>query len=672
MSDQEKNGSRSDGAKRRKRKRPVGGTGAVLGVTVVRHWFLYSTGSFLMIVISFASVLVVAAELGKASLGQFGLLTFYAALLQLIYNMGSRSGTYKLVFGGDDEDDDDDDEDEDLIEPAETRKALGTGIVITAAVATFGTLIMLPLLPDLSQVLLGDRNHETLVFWALICGAMGAVWKVIANVERLERRPVSNILLNVARPVLILAGVVGGVAAGYGLEGAIGGMALGTAVAVVLGLWVIRQTWLPAIEWQLIGQIYRRGSRRIPIIVSLWTVQNADTFLLSRFVTHSDLGLYQIASKTGMVVAFLPQAFFQAWRPIKRMSVFTAMEEEYGIGESRGAMLNYFGLLFITTLLGVSMLAGVVVNAAAKNYGAAVALIPLVSLGLMAPVAHRAINKAAKFPAGRWLPSKKWHYALSVTSAALLFIVFALILIPRIGLPGAPLAMIIAFGIATAIYLLRSQLGPEPVNLPLRQLGSAAALAVLTAVVYDLVRPDARLLEFLVALALLVVYGVGLFVVGAVPRQHRKALIKVGLNAIGRGGRLDSERALLELDERDRAALRMAALERRPLEQVADALEEDRPTAAERTVRALRELSVLTGHAAGEVSERDAHIGEFLFLVGPVAQRDLMGKRLRDEGVDAHDLHAIEHTLERLRKLGPGEWPDDGVAAAPARAGDPA
>jgi len=118
MSTEAKDGSGANGAKHRKRKRPVGGSGAVLGVTVVRHWFLYSTGSFLMIVISVASVLVVAIELGKADLGQFGLLTFYAALVQLLYNMGSRSGTYKLVFGGDDEDDDDEDEDEDEPEAA--------------------------------------------------------------------------------------------------------------------------------------------------------------------------------------------------------------------------------------------------------------------------------------------------------------------------------------------------------------------------------------------------------------------------------------------------------------------------------------------------------------------------------------------------------------------------
>src|SRR5262249_28730622 len=105
----EANGSPKPKNKKKKKKKPVGGSGAVLGVTVVRHWVAYASGSFLMVVISMASVLVVAKVQGKSDLGQFGLLTFYAGLLQLVYNMGSRSGTYKLVFGGDDEDDDDDD-----------------------------------------------------------------------------------------------------------------------------------------------------------------------------------------------------------------------------------------------------------------------------------------------------------------------------------------------------------------------------------------------------------------------------------------------------------------------------------------------------------------------------------------------------------------------------------
>ncbi len=664
----EANGGEPKRKKKNKKKKPVGGSGAVLGVTVVRHWLAYASGSFLMVVISMASVLVVAKVQGKSDLGQFGLLTFYAGLLQLVYNMGSRSGTYKLVFGGDDEDDDDDDEDEDLIEPEETRKALGTGIITTFLVSALGTLIMLPFLPELSTWLLGDPHHTTLVLWAAACGAGGALWKVIANVERLERHPISNIVMNCVRPILILIGVVGGILLGFGLTGAIGGMAIGTLLAVVYGLWVIRKTWEFRFDYTLVAQIYRRGSRRIPIIASLWTVQNADTFILSRYVDHSQLGLYQIASKTGMVVAFFPTAFFAAWRPIKRMSVFAAMEEEYGISESRGAMLNYFGLIFISTLLGISLFAGVLVNSAAKNYSAAVALIPLVALGLMAPQLHRAVNKASSFPAGKVLPGKKWHYSLSVTFAALIFIGSALVFIPLIGMPGAPLAMLTGFGVMTGIYLARSQFGPTPINLPVKQLLSASILAVIVALIYDNVKPDGRVFEFLVAIAMLALYGGALFFIGAVPKAHRKALWKVGLHAIGRGqDGLNSQDTYLALDQRDRIALRMAAIDRVPLDQIATAMNEDENVTAERTVRALRQLSEHTGHLAEESHERDAHIGQFLFLVGPVAQRDLIGKRLRAEGLDAQDMHAIEHVLERLRKIGPKVWPDDEIPVPPEK-----
>jgi O-antigen/teichoic acid export membrane protein len=638
---------------RRGAKRPVGGSGAVLGVQVLRHWSIYSVGSFLMIVLSLASVLVIAYELGKADLGQFGLLIFFAGLINLFYNLGSRSGTYKVVYGGDDEDDDDDEEDEDIV-PEETRRALGTGILLTALVATVGTLVMLPFLPELAQLLLGDSGETTLILWAALVGAFGALWKIIAQVERLERRPVSNVVLNIARPILILGGVIALVATGYGLEGAIAGMAIGTAVSVALGLWVIRDSWQFGFDPAMTGQIMRRGSHRIPIIISMWTLQNADTFILSRYVSHSDLGLYQLASKTGMVVAFFPAAFFQAWRPIKRTSVFAAVEAEYGVGEARGTMLTYFGLLFITVLLGIAMLAEVLVEAAPPAYASAATLIPLVSAGLMAPVAFRSINKAAKFP------GKKWHYVFSVVGAALLFIGSSMVLIPLIGLAGAPVAMMIGFGVSGSILLIRSQRGPTPISLPVRQLGTAALLAVLTAVAFDLVSPESKLLQALLAVGLLAIYVAGLIVVGPVPRRHRRPLLQMGRTLFGRGGDgVDSEAALIALPERDRIALRMAAAERLPIDEVAQALAEDRAATAERTVRALRELSELTGHAAGDVGERDAQIGEYLFLAGTVAQRDLVGKQLRAGGVEPHDLHALELTLAHLRKLDPGVWPDE-------------
>ena len=53
-------------------------------------------------------------------------------------------------------------------------------------------------------------------------------------------------------------------------------------------------------------------------MISFWLVQNADIFILSRFVSHTELGIYSLASRLGFVVSFLPQGFRMAMRPLRK------------------------------------------------------------------------------------------------------------------------------------------------------------------------------------------------------------------------------------------------------------------------------------------------------------------------------------------------------------------
>ena len=62
----------------------------------------------------------------------------------------------------------------------------------------------------------------------------------------------------------------------------------------------------------------RSGAPRIPVVLSMWTIGNADIFILSRFVSDADLGIYQLASRTGFIVALLPGGFRVAMRPLRK------------------------------------------------------------------------------------------------------------------------------------------------------------------------------------------------------------------------------------------------------------------------------------------------------------------------------------------------------------------
>ena len=425
------------------------GTGAAFGARIMQHSSVHLGGLFLVHLLTFASALVVAHELGPANFGRFGLLLFFASLITLLFKIATKRGTYMQVFGGDDDDDDDDEEDLETV--GDRDRILGNGIFLSIALTFVVTAIVWPFSTAIADLLLGDGADGMLIVWATLAGGFEGVWTLTSNVVRLERRPVSFVLLSAVRPILLLAAVVAFILAGAGLEGAIAAWAIGTAVSAAIAMVAIRPSYEVDLDPHIAISIFGRGYVRIPIIVSYWTVGHADKFIVSRFVSPTDLGIYQLASMTAFLLAAVPAAFFKAWRPLKRSMTFAAVDDHYGVGVARGAMLTYFGLTVITALLAVTLFSPAIVHLAPASFESAANYIPLLAAGALAPYVLRAMNKAGT------LQSKRRFYTLSVVAAAIAFVALAFVLVPvagarrgaardgdlvrgRVGLPVSPLA----------------------------------------------------------------------------------------------------------------------------------------------------------------------------------------------------------------------------------------
>ena len=102
-----------------------GGSGAVLGVSVMRNSSVQAIALVAGNGLQLAAVMVVAAFLGPAEMARYALLIFLAGLVTQIASLLVKPGTVRRVFGGGDDDDDDDDDDEATPSPPRT---LGTGL----------------------------------------------------------------------------------------------------------------------------------------------------------------------------------------------------------------------------------------------------------------------------------------------------------------------------------------------------------------------------------------------------------------------------------------------------------------------------------------------------------------------------------------------------------------
>jgi O-antigen/teichoic acid export membrane protein len=649
-------------------KRP--GSGAVLGAKVLRYSGIQGALLVTSNLLTFASVVVVAFFLGPAEFGRFGLLLFLSALLTVLFNLATKQGTFKRVFGMDDEDEDDE-EDEAAAEIGGDRRSLGTGLWLTVLVSTVGTLVVIALAEPIADLLLGGDGDRELVAFAAIAGGLGAIFRLSSLVLWLERRPGAHVAAEVARPLLILIAVVAFVATGSELEGAIAGTAIGSAVAVAFALVLLWGSYDPRPSAGEALEIWRRGAPRIPVVLSMFTLMNADIFLLSRFVADADVGVYQLASRTAIVVALLPGGFRVAMRPLRKSLTFRAVQDEYGRATARGQQLTYFLLLCVIALFGATLAAEVLAHLAPSGYGDAAPLVPLIAVAMMGPSVMRSISQAVS------IRRKRITFILGAVAAALIFVGSALALIPELGLEGAPIAILIGFSVPSLYMLARSQLGREPIELAYGKLAGATLIAAALASAYHLLDPQSGYLQLALAVALFAGYLALLPAIGIVPRQHWAALAQIARAQFGRArGRFDPARALSGLDQVERAALRIAIVKGRPVDQVPERLERRGlagngaagvgadggaiVVAALRRAAAEGGTPIVEGKKAarrwGSPEQRDANIAAYLFPQGTVAQRDAEMRRLTAEGVRSDELMALESVLEGLASAPREAW----------------
>jgi O-antigen/teichoic acid export membrane protein len=624
-----------------------GGSGAVLGVRVMRNSSVQALTLIVANVMQLVSVLVVAAFLGPSEMARFALLTFLAGLVTQIASLLVKPGTVRRTFGGGDDDDDDDDDDD--VVSSSPPHTLGAGLAWAVALGLISAGLIYIFKRPVADVLLGDPEDENLVALAgLLSGAM-LVFKICDITLWLERRPVAYLIADTSRPLLGLGALTAFLAAGAGVEGAILGTLIGTAAAGIVGVILLAGSFEPNFDLAEIKQIILRGRYRAPIVMSFWLVQNADIFILSRFVDHTELGVYSLASRLGFVVSFLPQGFRMGMRPLRKSAMWDAFQEQYGKRTAGGQLLAYFCLICILAVLAMVLGGQVLVDIAPPSYSEAASLIPFTAFAFVMPALYRTVNQNVA------LPNKRPLFIGGVVVAALLFIGVTWALAGAIGVYAAPIGMIVGFATPALFLFIRGQRGKKPLYFPYRELATALALAVVIAAAFELLPEMNKFVELAIAFALLALWIVLLAPLRAIPPEHWKPLIHM-IRSFRSGTPADfrPRKGLRSLDPQMREELRQAVVGRLPRERL-------RPDAGDeglRLVTALRRVGEEGGIPVGRRSEHDAETAVHLFEDASTAVRNASMRRLLELGAEANDLRALDDLVNTLARAPVEAWED--------------
>jgi O-antigen/teichoic acid export membrane protein len=635
-----------------------GGTGAIFGMRIVRLSGVQGTAVVLNSLMQLAMLLFVVQFLGPSELGRYSLLLFLGALITHVLHIAVKPGTLSRTFGGGDEEDGDDEEDGAEVSSS-PKRSLGVGLIMSVALGAAGAVAVVLLRGPIADLLLGGPGDENLVALAGVLGGVGVVFRLASMTLWFERRPSAYLVTEVARPVISIAVLTPLVATGLGVEGALIGVTAGTAAAAGLSVLMLRGSYEPALDLSEVGAIARTGAIRAPILLSLFTIQQADVFLLSRFVDHSDVGIYTLASRLGFVATFAPQAFRVAMRPLNRSVLLPAAQEQYGRSVFRGQLLGYFVLLCISGVLLMVLTADLVIELAPADYADAAPLIPLSAAALMMPPLYRTVNTTVAWPG-----KTRLAFIVGTVSGALAFIGLTLLIGPELGIYAPPVALLAALGTAVLITFVRGQRSERRIDFPYGQVATALGVAAVIGLGYQVLTPLGTWADLALTGLGMALYVGMLFALRVIPEHHLPALAQMARASVhGRPDRFNPRRGLRSLEPDQREALHAAVRTRIP---DAELLAEEDGRGGEATapvrsqgeelVRALRRAGVGGGVQVSDSSEHDAEIARFLFADEPIAVRQATMRRLLAAGEQPGDLRALEDLVARLAKLPPRVW----------------
>ena len=646
-----------------------GGTGAAIGAHLAKFSTFQGVSLLLTNVLHYSSLIVVARFLGPGSLGSYALLFFLTGLVTQLIHIVSKPGTMMRTFGISDDDADDVEEDEESeAGGARPTYTLGVGLAWTLILAAAITVPVAIFQSQISLFLLHDSSQGPVVLFATITGAVWAIFKLAEMVIWFEGRALTFALIDSARPAFNLTAIIVILAMGAGVKGAIIGQTIGTVTATLVCVALIWKSFQKVFSFGELKEILKRGAIRIPIASSLWVVQNSDAFILSRFLDHKSIGLYNLASRTGFMVAFLPQGFRMALRPIRKTAAYEAFRREYGIAVAQGQMLAYFYLITLTAILAMVLGGEILIAVGGEQFESVAPLVPLTAAAMSMPALFRTIAMSATYNNRR----KIFVSSAVFVGVAYVGLCVGLLSVTDWGIYAPPAAMIAAFMLPSILMFGLSQFGDKPIKFPYVLMMEATLVAAALAVAYHFAHPADKWLQLPMIAGVMVLWLGLLFLLRIVPKHHWDPIRHIVRSAVGRHSvlRFNKRAGLRSLDAEERIALRAAVMDRLPDESLVPSSGGDgtdgggdglatmiAPDAeGARLVGLLRRAGSEGGIPIATEGEYDAGISLYLFSNQPVAVRLRKMRQLLAAGVDAHELRTLDDLRNDLARTREAAW----------------
>jgi O-antigen/teichoic acid export membrane protein len=335
--------------------------------------------------------------------------------------------------------------------PPARQRVASTAIFGAAIIGTTAAAAIWPCAAELSRLVFGNPSAARYIHIALFTWPIGFAMEALFSLLRVENRTAMYNLASAIRLVLSLAAIVALVAllklrvAGMLYSGLIaGGLTL-----LFMGTEALRRM-RPAFDFRIFARMARFAMPLGVGGIATLIINFGDRFFLPHYRPLADLGIYVLAYKVGMLIAFVYGSFDAHWSA----QVFQIMRREDSD--------RVFARMFTYVVLGLSSAGLALVVCArpilrimvAPAFQDAAALVPVIVLAYF-------IRALGDFLRSLFLVAGRTGYdAITNWFGALVCLASYWMLIPRFGIWGAAFATVIAFAViavVSAVWAYRVQ-----------------------------------------------------------------------------------------------------------------------------------------------------------------------------------------------------------------------
>jgi O-antigen/teichoic acid export membrane protein len=332
---------------------------------------------------------------------------------------------------------------------ARRRYVISTALIFSTVLACLAAIVVILARDPLSRWLFDGEQRDTLILVVAVSLPLINAANLTRQTMRLRFRAWRFVISSaLAAFVSAAVGVVAVTAFDAGVTGVFVGIIVGNALAMGYGLLVIRGDLSRSLSRYELRRMLAYGVPLIPTALALWGLAFLDRIMLSRLSTLDEVGQYAVSNRVASVLSLAVVAFTTAVGP-QLLSLYASDTKLEKLIRAR--LLTYLTVALCFGGLCLALFAREIIEVVAPDYHRAYEAVGLLALSIVA------FGISALTMAGISYTRRVAFFGIGAGAAFAVHVGLNFALMPSIGMLGAAISTLVAYGLLAILYLVVSQ-----------------------------------------------------------------------------------------------------------------------------------------------------------------------------------------------------------------------